>query len=99
MLRSLFPIDVDQQFDLKITIQLHDPHLEWIEREECAVDEDVVKPMVSNINIWWQKTTQLYSEYILNIHIHIRYIQYKHKYILLLYVKYVNIFVQYGLYL
>eukprot|EP00434_Breviolum_minutum_P037509 symbB.v1.2.033259.t1/scaffold4106.1/size44601/3 len=25
MLRSLFPIDVDQQFDLKITIQLHDP--------------------------------------------------------------------------
>ena len=49
MLRSLFPIDVDQQFDLKITIQLHDPHLfsqqnEWIVREECAVDEDVVKP-------------------------------------------------------
>ena len=61
MLRSLFPIDVDQQFDLKITIQLHDPHLEWIVREECAVDEDVVKPMVSKMNIWWQKATQLYD--------------------------------------
>lgn len=73
MLRSLFPIDVDQQFDLKITIQLHDPHLEWIVREECAVDEDVVKPMVSKMNIWWQKTTQLYSKYILYIHVHIQF--------------------------
>lgn len=73
MLRSLFPIDVDQQFDLKITIQLHDPHLEWIVREECAVDEDVVKPMVSKMTIWWQKTTQLYSKYILYIHVHIQF--------------------------
>lgn len=69
----MFPIDVDQQFDLKITIQLHDPHLEWIVREECAVDEDVVKPMVSKMNIWWQKTTQLYSKYILYIHVHIQF--------------------------
>ena len=27
MLRSLFPIDADQQFDLKITMQLHEPQL------------------------------------------------------------------------